>query len=170
MKCPYCGHEEDKVIDSRVAKDGSSIRRRRQCVKCNKRFTTYEQVEETHPVVVKRDGHRERFDRMKILSGLQKACEKRPVSAKALEGIIHSIEQAILDRGKREVSSQEIGELIMQHLHDTDEVAYVRFASVYRQFRDVGEFVEEIHRVLKRGPGSPPKADSRRDGWANSKS
>ncbi len=150
MKCPYCANLEDKVIDSRVSKDGYAIRRRRECLGCGKRFTTYESVEEIHPVVVKKDGRREVFDRAKILSGLKKACEKRPISVEIIEGVADRIEQACQELQAREIPSSVIGEKVMQELHDLDEVAYVRFASVYRQFRDVNEFLEELEDLKKK--------------------
>lgn len=142
---------DDRVIDSRLSKDGDMIRRRRECSHCQRRFTTYERVEETLPMVIKKDGRREPFDRMKILAGLQKACEKRPISVTVLEKLIERIEQRLQDSGEREVHSREIGEQIMQELQNLDEVAYVRFASVYRSFKDVNEFMNEVKELLERG-------------------
>ncbi|MFQ5989054.1 MAG: transcriptional regulator NrdR [Candidatus Methylomirabilales bacterium] len=148
MKCPFCGHMEEKVVDSREARDGEVIRRRRQCLNCGRRFTTYERIEEIQFMVVKKDGRREPFDRNKILSGLLKATQKRPVSVAELEKIADEVEARLLEKPDREISSHEIGELIVNHLYHLDEVAYVRFASVYRQFRDVNEFVEEVKGLL----------------------
>ena len=151
LRCPFCQHMEDRVIDSRLSKDGDMIRRRRECANCQRRFTTYERVEETLPLVVKKDGRREAFDRSKILSGLQKACEKRPISVTVLEKLVDRIEQRLQDSGEREVHSREIGEQIMEELQKLDEVAYVRFASVYRSFRDVNEFMNEVKELLEKG-------------------
>ena len=148
MRCPFCGHMEEKVVDSREARDGEVIRRRRQCLNCGRRFTTYERIEEIQFMVVKKDGRREPFDRNKILSGLLKATQKRPVGVAELEKIADEVEARLLEKPDREISSHEIGELIMNHLYHLDEVAYVRFASVYRQFRDVNEFVEEVKGLL----------------------
>jgi transcriptional repressor NrdR len=142
---------DDRVIDSRLSKEGEMIRRRRECIHCARRFTTYERVEETLPLVIKKDGRREPFDRGKILSGLQKACEKRPISVTLLEKLIDRIEQRFQESGEREVHSRAIGEQIMQELQTLDEVAYVRFASVYRSFRDVNEFMNEVKELLEKG-------------------
>jgi len=142
---------DDRVIDSRLSKDGDLIRRRRECSHCQRRFTTYERVEETLPLVIKKDGRRELFDRGKILTGLQKACEKRPISVTVLEKLIERIEQRLQESGEREVLSREIGEQIMQELQNLDEVAYVRFASVYRSFKDVNEFMSEVKELLEKG-------------------
>jgi transcriptional repressor NrdR len=142
---------DDRVIDSRLSKDGDMIRRRRQCSHCHRRFTTYERVEETLPLVIKKDGRRETFDRGKILAGLQRACEKRPISVTVLEKLIDRIEQRLQEAGEREVHSREIGEQIMQELQSLDEVAYVRFASVYRSFKDVNEFMNEVKELLEKG-------------------
>ncbi len=150
MKCPSCSYQETKVVDSRLNTDGTSIRRRRECLKCEKRFTTYEYVEQVPLLVVKRDGHRQPFDRKKIIAGLMKACEKRPVSIDKVEEITGEIERAIQRKYDREVNSKEIGELIMEKLSALDEVAYVRFASVYRQFRDVNQFMSELQGMLKK--------------------
>lgn len=151
MKCPYCGSLEEKVVDSREGKDGEVVRRRRQCLQCLRRFTTYERIEEIHCMVIKTDGRREPFDRHKILAGLLKATQKRPVSVTQLEKIIDEIEGCLAEKAEREMSSAEIGELIMERLHEIDKVAYVRFASVYRQFKDVSQFVEEIKDLRKGG-------------------
>jgi transcriptional repressor NrdR len=142
------------VVDSREGKDGEVIRRRRECLQCHRRFTTYERIEEIHFMVVKKDGRREPFDRHKVLSGLRKATEKRSVSMAQLEGIVDEIEARLAERPDREMASSEVGELIMQRLHDLDEVAYVRFASVYRQFKDVQQFVEEVKGLLSTGKKS----------------
>jgi transcriptional repressor NrdR len=151
LRCTFCQNMDDRVIDSRLSKDGDMIRRRRECSHCQRRFTTYERVEETLPLVIKKDGRRETFDRGKILAGLQRACEKRPISVTVLEKLIERIEQRLQDVGEREVHSREIGEQIMQELQSLDEVAYVRFASVYRSFRDVNEFMNEVKELLEKG-------------------
>ncbi|MBA4418384.1 MAG: transcriptional regulator NrdR [Syntrophus sp. (in: bacteria)] len=152
MKCPYCGHGESKVLDSRMSKEMDTIRRRRECLKCAKRFTTAERLEEGLPLVVKKDGRREQFDREKILVGLKKACEKRPVSITNLEKVLSRIEYNLLEKGEREITASEIGEQVMDELRKLDEIAYVRFASVYRQFRDINEFMDELKDlVLKKG-------------------
>jgi len=144
MKCPFCQYADTKVIDSRLAKEGEIIRRRRECDQCQKRFTTYERVEETLPLVIKKDGRREPFDRSKIEGGMLKACEKRPISVETLQKIVEHIEAQLLERGEKEVSSVELGEKVMEELKSLDDVAYVRFASVYRSFKDIGEFVDLI--------------------------
>lgn len=144
MKCPFCSNPDSKVIDSRVGKDGVMIRRRRECESCRKRFTTYERVEEILPFVIKKDGRREPFDRSKILSGYQKACEKRPISVETIEDSINQLESSLLEMGVQEVPSAKIGEMVMGSMKELDDVAYVRFASVYRSFKDIGEFVELI--------------------------
>lgn len=144
MKCPFCGHIEDKVIDSRLSREGDIIRRRRECLGCGGRFTSYEKIEEVLPLVVKKDGRRETFNRQKILRGLEKACEKRPVSIEMRETLVAKIEKKLQESGEKEIPSSWIGEQVMAGLKEIDEVAYVRFASVYRQFRDVKEFMEEI--------------------------
>lgn len=149
MKCPFCAHTNDKVVDSRETGAGDSIRRRRECLECGRRFTSYERVEEIPYFVVKKDGRREPFDRAKLLAGLHRACEKRPVSAKALQGIADEIEQMVSDSSEREVDSSRIGERVMERLRDLDKVAYVRFASVYRQFEDVQEFMAELRGLLE---------------------
>lgn len=148
MKCPFCDNDDTKVIDSRPTEEGHAIRRRRGCDKCNRRFTTYEKVEETILMVVKKDGRREAFDRSKLLNGIIKACEKRPVSMAQMEGIVSEIEKNISSSMEKEVESYDIGEMIMNQLKDVDEVAYVRFASVYRQFTDVNTFVKEIEKLI----------------------
>ena len=152
MKCPYCSSLEEKVIDSREGKDGVVVRRRRQCQQCLRRFTTYERIEEIHFMVVKKDGRREPFDRHKILAGLLKATQKRPVSVAQLEKIVDEIEARLAEKVEREMTAAEVGELIMERLHEIDEVAYVRFASVYRQFKDVSQFVEEVKGLREGGP------------------
>ena len=148
MKCPYCGDQESKVVDSRHSDDGLSIRRRRECLECGKRFTTYETVECLPMVVVKKDGSRQSFDRSKILGGMVRACEKRPVSMADLEAAVDAIEQTIQNSLEREVSTAQIGELVMERLKPLDEVAYVRFASVYRQFKDINTFMQELNKIL----------------------
>jgi transcriptional repressor NrdR len=150
MKCPFCAALEDKVVDSRSSKSGDAIRRRRECLKCGKRYTTYEQLEDIQPMVAKKDGRREPFDRLKVLGGLRKACEKRPVSEETLEGLVDDVQRELEIRFDKEYPSHEIGELIMQKLYLMDEVAYVRFASVYRQFKDVKAFSDELKRFMSR--------------------
>ena len=149
MKCPYCAHLESKVVDSRPADEGASIRRRRECLACHKRFTTYETMESLPLMVVKKDGSRQSFDRNKVLGGLIRDCEKRPVPYSALESMANEIEQVLQNKMEREVSSAEIGELVMERLKKTDEVAYVRFASVYRQFKDINTFMHELNKLLE---------------------
>lgn len=149
MKCPYCGFIEDKVIDSRPTDEGSAIRRRRECSKCTARFTTYEKVESVPLMVIKKDKTRQSFDRQKLLSGLLRACEKRPVSVNDLEKMVDEIESQILNSLRREITTQEIGEMVMARLKDLDEVAYVRFASVYRQFKDINTFMDELRKLLR---------------------
>jgi transcriptional repressor NrdR len=148
MRCPYCGYKEDKVVDSRSTAEESAVRRRRECLKCGKRFTTYEYIEEVSLMVIKKDGRREPFDRKKILAGIMKACEKRPVSIEKMEEIITQVERAVQKKSDREVLSSRIGELVMEKLKTLDDVAYVRFASVYRQFKDVGQFMVELKDIL----------------------
>ena len=150
MRCPFCVHLEDRVVDSRTGKNGEIIRRRRECLKCQRRFTTYERVEEVLPTVVKKDGRREPFDREKILAGITKACEKRPVAREEVARVVEGIEQALRDRLATEVPTREIGEMVMERLRSLDEVAYVRFASVYKEFRDAESFVQEIERLAAR--------------------
>ncbi len=163
MKCPFCHDLENRVIDSRLTKDGGVIRRRRECFHCQRRFTTYERVEEVLPLVVKKDDRREVFDRLKIVAGLKKACEKRPVSAAAIEQAADRVERFVQDRAEKEVTSAAIGEAVMRELSQLDQVAYVRFASVYRSFQDVGEFMRELEDLIKdrrrsrsRRSGRPP--------------
>ena len=151
MKCPYCGHDEDKVVDSRSGSENDSIRRRRECLKCQRRFTTYEHIEEIPLMVVKKDGQRQSFDRNKLTAGLLKACEKRPVSVAKLENVVDNIERTLQRKHDKEVKSSQIGEMLMKKLHEIDEVAYVRFASVYREFKDVTEFMKELKYVLAKG-------------------
>ena len=151
MRCPYCTSIDNKVVDSRMGKEGDTIRRRRECLKCEGRFTTYERVEDVLPSVIKKDGRREPYDRMKILNGLKKACEKRPISVEVLEKCVDAIEKSMQEKGFKEIPSKAIGEELMNRLHSLDEVAYVRFASVYRQFKDVHEFVEEVKGLLNPG-------------------
>ena len=148
MKCPYCGHLGDKVVDSRESKEGEVIRRRRECLECTKRFTSYERIDEIPYMVVKKDGSRERFDRQKLVAGLLKACEKRPVSMAAIDAIADRVEGALQDRADREIATAEVGASVMEDLKKLDKVAYVRFASVYRHFRDIGEFMSELNDLL----------------------
>ena len=148
MKCPFCTSLDNKVIDSRLSKDGNVVRRRRECIECHRRFTTHERVEEIMPVVIKKDGRREIFDRGKVLSGVQKACSNRPVSIDAIEGLVDRVERHFQDKGEKEIICNEVGEMVMSELHQIDEVAYVRFASVYRQFKDISEFMTEIKDLL----------------------
>ena len=155
MNCPFCGHNEDKVIDSREATDGAAIRRRRECLRCRRRYTTYERLEQSPLLVVKRDGRREPFDRKKILSGVIKACEKRPVPLEKIEELVNELEREISREFDREVPAVEIGERLMRRLHELDEVAYVRFASVYRSFKDLNQFMKELHDILE--TKKPPK-------------
>ena len=149
MRCPSCGHLENKVIDSRLSKERNVIRRRRECFECSRRFTTYEKVEETMPAILKKDGRREPYDREKLRVGIDKALEKRPVSMEDREQMIIRIEKLLQERGEREVPSNVLGDAVMEELHGADEVAYVRFASVYRQFKDINEFMEELQDLLK---------------------
>ncbi len=149
MKCPFCGHVEDKVVDSREAKIGDTIRRRRQCEKCRRRFTTYERIDEIPYMVIKKDGRREKFDRQKVLAGLLKACEKRPVPMGKLEALVNEIEAHVAESPDRERPATELGELVMARLKKLDKVAYVRFASVYLDFKDVREFMAELKDLLK---------------------
>jgi transcriptional repressor NrdR len=149
MKCPFCGHLQDKVVDSRESKEGDAIRRRRQCLECHRRFTSYERIDEIPYMVVKKDGRRERFERQKVLAGVLKACEKRPVSMIQLETIADKAEMMVQDSSEREASTTDIGEMIMNELKTLDKVAYVRFASVYLDFKDVQEFMSELKELLK---------------------
>jgi transcriptional repressor NrdR len=167
MKCPACGAIEDRVIDSRLAKESTAIRRRRECISCKKRFTTYETVEETLPYVVKKDGRRETFDKKKIIEGMRRACQKRPVSMEQLESVADTIEQELLERVEKEVKVAYIGERVMDELRKLDEVAYVRFASVYRSFRDIEEFITAIKELSGRKEtrlDSVPKKGHRNEG------
>jgi transcriptional repressor NrdR len=160
MKCPFCGFVNDKVVDSRESKEAESIRRRRECLSCGKRFTTYERIDEIPYMVVKKDGRREKFDRQKVLSGLLRACEKRPVSMSSLEEIVNRAEAFVIESADRERTTTEIGELLMNELKTHDKVAYVRFASVYLDFKDVHEFLNELQQLLKTKE-TPAKAKSR---------
>jgi transcriptional repressor NrdR len=150
VKCPFCGFADTKVIDSRLGKEGNNIRRRRECFDCERRFTTYERIEETLPLVIKKDGRREPFDRQKIIAGMQRACEKRPVSIATIEKMVDRLELSLQESGEKEIESSRIGEAVMEALHGLDEVAYVRFASVYRQFKDINEFMSELKDLLAR--------------------
>lgn len=158
MKCPFCGFENDKVVDSRESKEGESIRRRRECLKCEKRFTTYERIDEIPYMVVKKDGRREKFERQKVLAGLLRACEKRPISMGKMEQIVNEVEQFVVDSPERERTASEIGERIMDRLKQIDKVAYIRFASVYRDFKDVSEFHSELEQLLNSSPEKPKPA------------
>lgn len=149
MKCPYCGYLQDKVVDSRESREGEVIRRRRECLECNRRFTSYERIEEIPYMVIKKDGSREEFDRQKIMAGIKKACEKRPVSPMQLESIVNEIETFVQESSERERSTGSIGELVMERLRTLDKVAYVRFASVYLDFKDIKEFMSELRELLK---------------------
>jgi len=149
MRCPFCGHIEDKVVDSREAKDGDSIRRRRECLECGRRFTSYERIDQIPYMVVKKDGKRESFDRNKVLAGLMRACEKRPISMTQLESIVDEIEKELQDSSDRELSTSEIGKIIMRRLKTLDKVAYVRFASVYLEFEDVSAFMTELKDLVR---------------------
>lgn len=148
MNCPFCHHAESKVIDSRDSQEGAIIRRRRECEKCGQRFTTYERIEEVFPAVIKKDGRRETFDRIKILQGIRKACEKRPISVETMEHCVERVVRAILELGASEIESKTMGEKVMEELHTLDQVAYVRFASVYRSFKDINEFMKELKELL----------------------
>lgn len=159
MKCPFCAHMDSKVTDSRVGAAGDVIRRRRECEQCERRFTTYERVEEVLPLVVKKDGRREVFDRQKVLGGLRRACDKRAVPLATLEQIVDTIERELIDSGDKEVSSEAVGERVMKNLREVDPVAYVRFASVYRQFKDIDELRSEIEQLSKR-PAEPAAKDA----------
>lgn len=149
MRCPFCSHLEDKVVDSRESKEGEAIRRRRQCLRCEKRFTTYERIDEVPYMVIKKDGRREKFDRQKVLAGLLKACEKRPVSMGKLSEIVDRVEATVTDTPDREITTTEIGEMLMEALKDIDKIAYVRFASVYRDFQDEQAFFNELKSLIK---------------------
>ena len=151
MKCPFCAHIDDKVIDSREGRGGDTIRRRRECLKCGRRFTTYERIDEIPYMVIKKDGRRERFERQKILQGLLKACEKRPIPTAKIESLVNSIEKYVQESRERERSTEKIGEMIMRRLKELDKVAYVRFASVYLDFKDVSEFMSELRTLVRSG-------------------
>ena len=148
MKCPFCGFTDTKVVDSRMGKEGNNIRRRRECTDCERRFTTYERVEESLPMIVKKDGRRETFDRNKIIAGMRRACEKRPVPIAEIEQFVDTLEQKLQEAGEKEMDASRIGSAVMEALHEMDEVAYVRFASVYRQFKDINEFMSELTDIL----------------------
>ncbi|MFW5879071.1 MAG: transcriptional regulator NrdR [Myxococcota bacterium] len=154
MKCPFCGAPENRVVDSRLSREQTVIRRRRACDSCHRRFTTYERVEELAPMVVKKDGRREHFDRQKLRAGIMRACEKRPISAPTIDSLVEGVERWLTERGEKEIPSREIGDRVMESLRDLDAVAYVRFASVYRSFRDVEEFMEEIRSMEHHLAGS----------------
>lgn len=164
MKCPFCGNLDDRVIDSRMSKEGDLIRRRRECLGCERRFTSYERIEDVLPMVVKKDTRREGFERYKILAGLKKACEKRPISTETLEGVVDGIEKRLLELGVKEIQSSWIGEEVMNALKELDKVAYVRFASVYRQFKDINELMDEVKSLFEpdkkdRTSNTPPVAE-----------
>ena len=152
MNCPFCSRNKDRVVDSRESRDGATVRRRRECLECGRRFTTYEQIEDIPYLVVKTDGDREEFNRTKLLAGVRKACEKRPVPAREQEAIVEEIEQRLHRKEEREITTREIGAMVMSRLRELDPVAYVRFASVYRRFEDVGAFVDEVQSLLERRP------------------
>jgi transcriptional repressor NrdR len=156
VKCPRCDSSRTRVVDSREGGDGRSVRRRRECESCSFRFTTFERIEESLPLVIKKGGQRESFDRYKILSGLKKACEKRPVSVVQMEDVVRSIEGLLIEQGEKEVSSRDIGELVIERLRDLDTVAYVRFASVYREFSDVNQFLDTLRHLVSSPAGEPP--------------
>jgi transcriptional repressor NrdR len=165
MRCPACGHEESKVVDSRTARDGAAIRRRRECLLCGRRFTTYERADDELPLVVKKDGRREPFDRHKMIAGMRRACEKRPVPLAVLERTADQLERMLVETGDREIESRRIGEWVMDRLREIDGVAYVRFASVYREFKDVGEFFDTLRNMIeRRGVPAPPGGAARPDG------
>ena len=159
MKCPFCSTNDDRVVDSRESRDGATIRRRRECLACGRRFTSYEQIEAIPYLVVKVDGRREEFNRQKLLAGLLKACEKRPIPARKQEELVEQIEHRLHQREEREISTQEIGSIVMEQLRGLDPVAYVRFASVYRRFEDIGSFVEEIQSLLQQPPKDAGESD-----------
>ncbi|HYA34091.1 MAG TPA: transcriptional regulator NrdR [Candidatus Binataceae bacterium] len=165
MRCPFCRNKGNRVVDSRLSSDAVSIRRRRVCSACKRRFTTYERVEEAAPMVVKKDGRREQFDRQKIVAGIKRACEKRPVSMETIEEIADRVEAAVAERGEREVQSSFIGEALMNELHETDQVAYVRFASVYRSFKDIDEFMRELEDLIRlRKPANETRPRDKKGG------
>lgn len=150
MKCPFCGEINNKVIDSRLSKDGNAIRRRRECIECTRRFTTYEHIETIPVMIIKKDGRREVFNREKVRSGIQKACEKREISMNIIEDCVNDLERDLRETGQKEIPSSAIGEKIMTRLHELDDIAYVRFASVYREFKDVNDFVDELKKILSK--------------------
>jgi transcriptional repressor NrdR len=160
MRCPYCGHVEDRVVDSREAQEGLATRRRRECLGCSRRFTTYERIEEVLPPVVKKDGRRETFDRGKIAEGVRIACQKRPVSSEQIEALVSGVERSVMESGEREIRTTAVGEAVMERLKALDEVAYVRFASVYRAFRDVDEFMNELEGLVRKA--GPPAGGAER--------
>ena len=162
MRCPFCGHVEDKVVDSREAKDGDAIRRRRECLECGRRFTSYERIDEIPYMVVKKDGRRETFDRNKIMSGLMRACEKRPISTPQLESIVDEVEKEVQDSLDRELNTNEIGKVIMRRLKTLDKVAYVRFASVYLEFEDVSAFMTELKALVDSRSKNPPSLNRKK--------
>jgi transcriptional repressor NrdR len=156
MKCPYCGNLDNKVIDSRMTKEGSSVRRRRECLDCNRRFTTYERVEHLPLVLIKKDGRRETFTRTKVLAGMQRACEKRNISINTLEEFVDELERELQELGEKELPASVVGERVMTKLHELDAVAYVRFASVYREFKDIDDFMSELKELFDTRTESPP--------------
>jgi transcriptional repressor NrdR len=158
VKCPFCGHTEDRVVDSRVGREGEFIRRRRECLKCHRRYTTYEYIEDVLPHVVKRDSRREPFDRQKLRGSILKACEKRSVGVQAVDDVVAEIETQLHERNEKEITSKEVGEIVMEHLQKLDQVAYVRFASVYRQFKDIAQFMDEVKGLLKDDKTKPATA------------
>jgi len=160
LKCPFCGHLDSKVIDSRLGAGGDVTRRRRECEDCGRRFTTYERVEEVLPLIVKKDGRREGFDRGKVLAGLRRACEKRPVALERIEAVVDAIERALMETGEKEVPSQLVGEKVMAELRTLDEIAYVRFASVYRRFEDIAELRAELERIERSRKSDPPPVEA----------
>lgn len=165
MKCPFCGTIEDRVIDSRTTKEGDAIRRRRECLQCSKRFTSYERVDDIIPMVVKKDGRRESFDRNKMLGGLKRACEKRPISIDMLEGVVDLLEKKLVGLGVKEIPSTWVGEEVMTSLRDMDKVAYVRFASVYRQFKDINELMDEVKNLFEQKNLAPAKPVNPKDAF-----
>ena len=162
MKCPFCAHINDKVVDSRESKEGDSIRRRRECLKCEKRFTTYERIDEIPYMVIKKDGRREKFERQKVLAGVLRACEKRPISMSKMEQIVNEVESYVIDSPERERTAAEVGQMIMQHLKQLDKVSYIRFASVYRDFKDVNEFRAELESLLGAKEAKAARAASKK--------
>jgi len=169
VKCPFCGHTEDRVVDSRVGREGEFIRRRRECLKCHRRYTTYEYIEDVLPHVVKRDSRREPFDRQKLRGSILKACEKRSVGVQAVDDVVAEIEAQLHERNEKEITSKELGEIVMEHLQKLDQVAYVRFASVYRQFKDIAQFMDEVKGLLKDDKSKPAASASKPKVVAKSK-